>query len=61
MHKGDLIELDRDSTVTQKDILKKLKDILSHHEGVVSGGKITDNNILNIYNDEISIIKSVLH
>ena len=56
MHKGDLIELDRDSTVTQKDVLKKLKDILSHHEGA----KITDNNILNIYNDEISIIKNIV-
>lgn len=64
VYKDDLIELDRDSTIEsidrRKDIIMKLKNILKHHKSVIKSKKITDNNILNIYTDEINIIKNIV-
>lgn len=42
--------------IIDEKIKKKIKKILEHHIKKIESGEITDNNILNIYNDEINII-----
>ena len=49
-----------DKESKKEKIIKKLKDILESHQYKLKENKIVDNNILNIYNDEISIIKKIL-
>lgn len=63
-----LFEADHDSRlkelysydVSHDDIKNKLKAILKDHESKMKKNNITDNNIINIYNDEINIIKKLL-
>ena len=65
---SDIIELDYNtklSDIVDKDnkkekIIRKLKTILESHQNKIKEGTIKDNNISNIYNDEISIIKKIL-
>lgn len=62
MHNGNMIELDNNSIKQSlsNDIIQKLHKILKYHEHVIKSESITDNNILNIYNDEIRIIKNII-
>ena len=46
--------------VSDTTMKNKLKSILKDHESKIKKNTITDNNIINIYNDEISIIKKLL-
>ena len=63
-----LVEADHDSKlkelysygVSERTIKNKLKSILKDHESKMKKNNITDNNIINIYNDEVSIIKKLL-
>ena len=65
---NNIIELDYNTKLSdigykesQKEkIIKKLKNILENHQNKIKEGTITDANILNIYNDEVSIIKKIL-
>ena len=43
-----------------KDAKMLLKKILEHHTTKIKNNEIKDNNILNIYNDEINLIKKIL-
>jgi len=54
------IDFSDDIKVSKKSLIHKIKKILNHHTKKIKGGKIKDNNILNIYNDEINLIKNVL-
>lgn len=62
MHKNQLYELDHESSkdILSKSVIKKLSSILNHHTDLIKSGSINDHNILNIYNDEISIINKHL-
>ena len=61
-NKHNLIELNynNSSKPLSKDDIHKLKKILKHHEYIIKNKHINDINILNIYNDEIQIIKTNL-
>jgi hypothetical protein len=65
---SNVIQLDYSTKLTdiihkeskKEKIIKKLKSILESHQHKLKENKIVDNNILNIYNDEICIIKKIL-
>jgi hypothetical protein len=70
IYDGDLFVADYESTIDtlinqnmlkknkKKDLIIKLKSILNNHESKIKS--ITDQNIANIYNDDINIIRSIL-
>lgn len=45
---------------TENSLKDKIQKILEHHTKKIKGGKINDINILNIYHDEINLIKNIL-
>ena len=63
IHENKLFTLDYNTDkelITQKNIINKLKKILDHHTKKIKDNEIKDNNILNIYSDEINIIKKFI-
>jgi histone-lysine N-methyltransferase SETD3 len=59
-HKGHVYHFDKDSKVTDLDLIKKIKDKIIEMKKDLKGGSITNENIVNIYNDEINIFNSIL-
>ena len=64
VHKDILYTIDYKTNIkniTKKSGISKMEKILEHHLKKIENGEIKDNNILNIYNDEINIIKYILN
>ena len=64
VYKNELFTIDYNTNITElitdKNVINKLKKILEHHTTKLKNNEIKDNNILNIYNDEINLIKKIL-
>jgi len=64
IYKNELLTIDYNTNIielfTDKDVIHKLRKILEHHNTKIKNGEIKDNNILNIYNDEIKLIRKIL-
>jgi hypothetical protein len=64
VYKNKLLTIHYNTNITEliadKNVINKLKKILEHHTTKIKNNEIKDNNILNIYNDEINLIKKIL-
>jgi len=64
VYKNELFTIDYNTNIKEliadKNVINKLKKILEHHTTKLKNNEIKDNNILNIYNDEINLIKKIL-
>lgn len=61
MRNSNIINYNKDTDKFSEGSVKgKIKKLLEHHVKKIKGGKISDDNILNIYNDEINLIKNIL-